>query len=104
MLGEKHVKLGELGGSADIPSGDYLSDFCIYAAKPAASVGRLAGPNFPLAISKADLYNSQFGSWHTATVQFVFCDGSVHGLSTSISTTTLGLLANRMDGLPVGDY
>jgi prepilin-type N-terminal cleavage/methylation domain-containing protein len=104
LMGEKHVRLGELGSSASIANGDYLSDFCVYAAKPAASVGRLAGPNYPLAISNTEAYNTQFGSWHEAVVEFVFCDGSVHALNTSISTTTLGRLANRMDGLPVGDY
>ena len=104
MMGEKHVRLGELGINANIANGDYLSDFCVYAAKPAASVGRLAGQNFPLAISNLDAYNSQFGSWHTGVVQFVFCDGSVRALTTSMSLTTLGLLASRNDGLPIGNY
>jgi prepilin-type N-terminal cleavage/methylation domain-containing protein len=96
MMGEKHVMRGDLG---NIPN-----DFCIYASKPAATAGRLAGPNFPLALSPTDAYNTQFGSWHSAVVQFVFCDGSVHALSTSISTTTLGFLANRFDGQVVGNY
>jgi prepilin-type N-terminal cleavage/methylation domain-containing protein len=106
MMGEKHIRLGDLGSSGNSSPTDtaYLNDFCIYAAKPAATAGRLAGPNFPLAIGMTDAYNTQFGSWHTGVVQFVFCDGSVHSLSTSISATTLGFLANRMDGQPTGDF
>jgi hypothetical protein len=37
-------------------------------------------------------------------VQFVFCDGSVHSLSTSISGTTLGYLANKADGQVIPGY
>ncbi len=96
LMGEKHVQLNDLG---NIPN-----DFTIWAAKPAATAGRLAGPNFPLALGNTDAYNTQFGSWHTGVVQFVFGDGSVHALSTSIAGTTLGCLANRMDGQPVPNY
>ena len=46
--------------------------------------------------------NSKFGSWHTDMVQFVLADGSVRGIRTSISGTTLGYLANMRDGNPVG--
>jgi hypothetical protein len=37
-------------------------------------------------------------------VQFVFCDGSVHALSNSLSGTTLGYLANRADGNVISNY
>jgi prepilin-type processing-associated H-X9-DG protein len=45
-----------------------------------------------------------FGSWHTGLVQFVFCDGSVHALPTSININTLQLLGVRNDGQPIPDY
>jgi prepilin-type N-terminal cleavage/methylation domain-containing protein len=97
LLGEKHVQPNDLGNQPN--------DFMIYSARHAATPGRLAGPQFPLAISPQDAYNTQFGSWHAGgMVQFVFGDGSVHGISPSTSSTTLGLLANRMDGLPVPSY
>ena len=96
LMGEKHVQLGDLG---NIPN-----DFTIWAAKPAATAGRLAGPNFPLALGDTDAYNTQFGSWHSGVVQFVFGDGSVHALSTSISSTTLGFLASRNDGQVIANY
>jgi prepilin-type N-terminal cleavage/methylation domain-containing protein len=97
LVGEKHVQPNDLG--------DVNWDFLIYAAKPASAGGRLAGPQFPLAISPQDAYNTQFGSWHAGgIVMFVFGDGSVHGISPSTSSTTLGLLASRNDGLPVPPY
>jgi prepilin-type N-terminal cleavage/methylation domain-containing protein len=96
LMGEKHVQLNDLG---NIPN-----DFTIWAAKPAATAGRLAGSNFPLALGNTDAYNTQFGSWHAGVVQFVFCDGSVHAISTSIAGTTLGYLANRQDGQPLPNY
>jgi hypothetical protein len=96
LFGEKHVQLGDLG---NLPN-----DFCIYASKPAATSGRLAGPATPLAVGKTDPYNNQFGSWHSGVVQFVFGDGSVHALSSSVSGTTLGYLASRNDGQVIPDY
>jgi prepilin-type N-terminal cleavage/methylation domain-containing protein/prepilin-type processing-associated H-X9-DG protein len=105
MMGEKHIRPAYLGSAApDTSTGYYLNDFCIYAGKPSASVGRLGGPNYPLALGMNDAYNSQFGSWHSGVVQFVFCDGSVHSLSTSISGTTLGYLANKADGQVIPGY
>jgi type II secretory pathway pseudopilin PulG len=98
MMGDKHVRVGELGG---INGAINTNDFVIYAAKPAFSNGRVAGIKNPLALSPYDVNNNQFGSWHTGVCEFLFCDGSVHGLSTAVSTTTLQLLANRQDGLPI---
>jgi prepilin-type N-terminal cleavage/methylation domain-containing protein/prepilin-type processing-associated H-X9-DG protein len=96
LLGEKHVPLGSFGV---VPN-----DFCIYAAKDASTVGRRAGPSFPLALAPTDAYQGQFGSWHPGVVQFVFCDGSVHRLSTDTPGTILGYLANRADGQVVPSF
>jgi prepilin-type processing-associated H-X9-DG protein len=40
----------------------------------------------------------RFGNAHPAVVNFVFGDGSVRALTTSIDGTNLGRLANRADG------
>jgi prepilin-type N-terminal cleavage/methylation domain-containing protein/prepilin-type processing-associated H-X9-DG protein len=96
LAGEKHVPVGSFGV---VPN-----DFIIYAAKDAATVGRLAGAKHALAVSQTDPFNDQFGSWHSGTVQFVFCDGHVQGLKTSIPGDVLGLLGNRQDGQVIPDY
>jgi prepilin-type processing-associated H-X9-DG protein len=103
LMGDKHVRVGELGGYSNGQMNP--NDFCVYAGKPAWSVGRIAGIKNPLALTIYDANNIQFGSWHTGVVQFLFCDGSVHGLSTAVSGTTLQYLANRSDGQVIpGDY
>jgi prepilin-type N-terminal cleavage/methylation domain-containing protein/prepilin-type processing-associated H-X9-DG protein len=102
LIGEKHVTPAG-AGVFDRATGAE-QDFNIYSAQPgkwAYVTGRKAGTNFPLALGNTDAYANQFGSWHTGTVQFVFADGSVRGLRTSISGSTLGLLAGRADGLPI---
>jgi prepilin-type processing-associated H-X9-DG protein len=105
MVGEKHVPAGNFGKAV-------VGDLCTYASDH-GTVGRQAGPNDPLITSPADTdpnhlpRNSSpgsFGSWHSSSVQFVFCDGSVHALSPSIDPLTLKYLANRSDGNAVPSY
>jgi prepilin-type N-terminal cleavage/methylation domain-containing protein len=45
-----------------------------------------------------------FGSAHTAAMQSVFADGSVHTIKYSIDKTTWHNLCDRNDGQPLGDY
>jgi prepilin-type N-terminal cleavage/methylation domain-containing protein len=47
LVGEKHVPVGAFGTLA-------ANDFCIYASKDAWTVGRQAGPRYPLALSPQD--------------------------------------------------
>lgn len=44
------------------------------------------------------------GSWHPGITQFVLGDGSVRGISTNISQSTLENLGNAMDGNVVGEF
>jgi prepilin-type processing-associated H-X9-DG protein len=113
MLGEKHISMAGSGANGT-DLGNILYDFCIYwggtgASASNSSIGRQAGSNYPLVTNIADpTYannaGASFGSWHTGLVMFVFCDGSVHGLSTNIAGTTLGLLANCNDGQGIPNY
>jgi prepilin-type N-terminal cleavage/methylation domain-containing protein/prepilin-type processing-associated H-X9-DG protein len=97
MMGEKHLRPQDLG--------DGTIDGCIYSATPAGMSFRQAGSNFPLALdSTMTVPNGQFGSWHTGSVNFVFCDGRVQPLSTSISVTTLGWLATRAGNEVIPNY
>lgn len=71
-----------------------------------SNMARVAGSLCPLVRSEdeqwiLDLFgtpNMPLGGPHPGTCQFVMCDGSVHSLSTSISKSVLGYLANRHDG------
>jgi prepilin-type N-terminal cleavage/methylation domain-containing protein/prepilin-type processing-associated H-X9-DG protein len=96
MIGEKHLRPIDLG--------DGVYDGCVYSATPSGLSFRQAGSMHPLALGSTDDQNGQFGSWHTGTVNFVFCDGHVEGLSTSISVTTLGYLATRAGGEVIPSY
>lgn len=67
---------------------------------------RIGGPGVPLAHNSRDqrgiLYS--FGSAHTGIVQFCMADGSVKGISTSVSSLVLGNLCHRSDGAVVGEF
>jgi prepilin-type N-terminal cleavage/methylation domain-containing protein len=102
MVGEKYVlqdKWGECPGDAAAYN----------ASNPPRSYARVGGPGFPLAqLTQIDSQvvepERSFGSYHTGICQFVFCDGSVHALATSIDPSTLRLLCVRNDGLAVPPY
>jgi prepilin-type N-terminal cleavage/methylation domain-containing protein/prepilin-type processing-associated H-X9-DG protein len=104
LVGEKHVPLGNFGSSS-------YGDVCIFGGDH-MTVGRQAGARFPLTTSITQTSGVGggnngtwvFGSYHTSVVNFVFCDGSVHGLNTSVSGTTLGYLANIQDGQVPANY
>jgi prepilin-type N-terminal cleavage/methylation domain-containing protein/prepilin-type processing-associated H-X9-DG protein len=97
MIGEKHLTPTDLGNGA--------IDGCVYSATPSGLSFRRAGPLFPLALGSTDVSNGNiFGSWHTGIVNFVFCDGHVAGLTTSIPSTTLGFLATRAGGEVIPSY
>jgi hypothetical protein len=95
MVGEKHVPKTGMNnfnfGDGPAYNGDKGYSF------------RGMGSNRLLARTITDTSNGKFGSWHTDIVQFSLADGSVRGLRTSISGTTLGYLANMQDGMPVGN-
>jgi prepilin-type N-terminal cleavage/methylation domain-containing protein/prepilin-type processing-associated H-X9-DG protein len=114
LAGEKHVPQGMLGRLKVGDGSIYLGVWTTYS-------GRVAGRGHPLAKGPNDVtptydpgrpegqsgtwrpgndaaYSKKFGSWHAGVVQFVFCDGSVKGIKTSIDEVNLGRLACRNDG------
>src|SRR5262249_6335569 len=95
LIGEKYVRLTSFGRDEDT---------ALYNADRPDPTLRCAGPLFPLARTVTEPYNRQFGGPHTGVCQFVFMDGAVHALSTTISGTILGYLANRADGHPIPDF
>jgi prepilin-type N-terminal cleavage/methylation domain-containing protein/prepilin-type processing-associated H-X9-DG protein len=96
LIGEKHLAPTDLG------QGTY--DGCIYSATPSGLSFRQAGPNHPLALSITDAQNGQFGSWHPALVNFVFCDGHVTGISTNTPGTVLSALVTRAGNEVIPPY
>jgi prepilin-type N-terminal cleavage/methylation domain-containing protein len=95
LIGDKHVALGQFGKANN--------DCCIYNGRVIECSTRALGLKFPLATSIKDT-GWKFGSYHPVVCQFVFADGSVHSLTTSIAPQTLELLANIKDGLVVPPY
>jgi prepilin-type N-terminal cleavage/methylation domain-containing protein len=91
LVGEKHVPLGQFG------QGGW--DNSLYDGAYFSSIGRSAGPAFPLAQSIRDP-GWKFGSYHTHVCQFAFADGSVHVLFDLIRPETLGRLSQINDGQP----
>jgi prepilin-type N-terminal cleavage/methylation domain-containing protein len=100
LAGEKHVPQGMFGRGK-------VGDASVYNGVWATYSGRVAGFEDPLAQSPKDVtpstggnafYARKFGSYHTGVCQFVFCDGSVHAIKTSIDPANLRRLAVRNDG------
>lgn len=95
LVGEKHVPRTQAG----LPPWD-----CgLYDGHNPACLTRGAGPGTGIAMFGDDA-GWKFGSRHPGICQFVFGDGSVRSLVTSIDSTTMGLLAHRSDGQVVSGY
>jgi len=101
MIGEKHVRPANLGNEPDFGDGPQFGGW-------AYDTIRLAGFTYRLADGPMDTVsgneNIVFGSAHPGTVNFVWGDGSVRGLSPTIDTTTLARLGTRAGGTVPGDF
>lgn len=95
LVGEKHVQSGQFGKGNN--------DCCIFDGNNGLCSQRGAGINYPLAQSIQDTA-WKFGSYHTGVCQFVFADGSVHALYSTIDPQVLELLANIADGKTIPPY
>jgi prepilin-type N-terminal cleavage/methylation domain-containing protein len=103
LVGEKHVPMGWLGRAE-------YGDLAIYNGLDSHFASRCVGPGNLLALGPHDETPAtpggptsgpnarKFGSWHTGVTGFVFADGSVHYVRSSIDYTTLERLARRDDG------
>jgi hypothetical protein len=88
LAGEKHVPIGQFGqGWLDNSS---------YNGEYSACYTRGGGNGVGLALAPDDP-GWKFGSYHTAVVQFVLCDGSVQSLWRGIDPDILGRLTVRDD-------
>jgi prepilin-type N-terminal cleavage/methylation domain-containing protein/prepilin-type processing-associated H-X9-DG protein len=116
LIGEKYVRPAMRWGKNEdrsVYNGQFARVFRRAAGAPTKVTTPPAAP-FPLVTDLKDAWIGttpiretfqRFGSWHSGVCQFVFCDGSVRTVNTSVTDATLGRLAERADGLPItGDY
>ncbi len=90
LVGEKHVRPTWVGIAPE--------DGAIYNGDHPGNFSRCGGPGYPLARFPDDVFQTNFGSYHVGGVNFVYADGSVRTLNTSISTDILGRMTARDDG------
>jgi prepilin-type N-terminal cleavage/methylation domain-containing protein/prepilin-type processing-associated H-X9-DG protein len=112
LIGEKHIRPNSLRGRNEdrsIFAGNEnnfrrLAGYQTNAWPAATTVANVRPLRDPLDQTGA-LANSSFGGPHSGVCMFVFCDGSVKGIRTSVSLLTLTYLAARSDGQVLGnDY
>jgi prepilin-type N-terminal cleavage/methylation domain-containing protein len=89
LLGEKHVVLTAFGRANN--------DCSIYNGNNILCSTRAGGVNYPVMTSVNDT-GWKFGSYHVGFCQFVFADGSVHNIPSTIDPQTLGFLSSINDG------
>lgn len=103
LVGEKHAPLARYG-----QSGPSWGDGSIYNGDFPRNYSRIAGlPKFNLGLGPNDLtgpFHCKFGSDHAGIYQFLFIDGHISALSTSIDLNVLNRLAVRNDGQVVDGY
>jgi prepilin-type N-terminal cleavage/methylation domain-containing protein/prepilin-type processing-associated H-X9-DG protein len=105
LIGEKHVRVTRFGLADEDKA--YFSGVDYQTAQRSAgctsvnSAGICTGglrPIAPFPTYSGTAWNIIFGSGHPGTCQFVFCDGSVRAIPTTIDTSNLRRLAMRDDG------
>jgi len=103
LVGEKHAPLARYG-----QSGPTWGDGSIFNGDFPRNYSRIAGlPKFNLGLGPTDLsgpFHCKFGSDHAGICQFLFTDGHVVPVSTSVDINVLNRLAVRNDGKPVGEF
>jgi prepilin-type N-terminal cleavage/methylation domain-containing protein len=100
LAGEKHVIVGTFGDGGDYTGGTGgQGDGAFFNGDPEnQNAARIASHSCPLALSPTDGYYRNFGSWHHDVCQFVFCDGTVKAVGTSIDLANYRRLGIRNDG------
>lgn len=102
FFGEKYVDRRHFGETNQWGDGSILN-----GESPETFI-RIGGIGMPIASSTTSETTPGelpvFGSAHKSTCNFVFGDGSVHGIVTNISEITLMQLCSRNDSAPIGGW
>lgn len=103
LVGEKHAPRARYG-----QSGPSWGDGSIFNGDFPRNYSRIAGlPKFNLGLGPDDLsgpFHCKFGSDHAGICQFLFTDGHIVPINTSVDLTVLNRLAVRNDGQTVGEF
>src|SRR5438105_11532725 len=94
LIGEKQVSRDDLNN----PNTAFKFDGVVWSGGQQGASVRRAGPSNPFAQDPGTPYAQQFGSNHPGVIEFVFGDGSVHALKTSLAPSVQAMLANIKDG------
>jgi prepilin-type N-terminal cleavage/methylation domain-containing protein len=104
LFGEKHVRPKSLRGKNEDRSAFSGQNNSLRRMAGIAPNGDVR-PLRPPQDQNGAKANESFGGPHTGVCQFVFGDGSVKAVRTSVDLQTLSRLANRQDGEVItGDY
>jgi len=95
LVGEKHIPIGKNGVG--------WWDCSTYNGRYFMCSTRSAGRMFPLTTDPQDP-TWKFGSRHTGVVQFIFADGHVKAIPTTIDPYVLELLGMVNDGQVIPEY
>jgi prepilin-type N-terminal cleavage/methylation domain-containing protein len=99
LAGEMHVPRGRLN---EVPENGPAYDGSRFYAS-----ARVGGPGVPIAAGPDDDVAGMgllaFGSWHPGVSHFVFADGRVTAIRTTVNTDVLARLCHRSDGGVIPD-
>jgi prepilin-type N-terminal cleavage/methylation domain-containing protein/prepilin-type processing-associated H-X9-DG protein len=107
FFGDKHIRPGQFEVSLEDSSvfnGDHTYGYVRYAGKQIDN--SVLTTLRPITFRRDDAARpaQRFGSWHSGVCQFAFGDGSVRPINNRIDLDTLTHLADRSDGLSVGNF
>lgn len=99
LIGEKHLSPTLYESGSDFGDNEQAFSGLNWDNVRGCSDGSTFHPPLQDSLTNPDFWN--FGSAHPGSFVMAFCDGSVHGISYYIDSTTHQRLCNRADGQPI---
>jgi hypothetical protein len=111
IIGEKHIPLARIGTCTSDPFGYIDCSYLLVSNRNQATAGRPASTRLSQGViarnptvgdtSGSPENDFSFGSWHPGVCQFLFGDGAVRSLNTSILPLLFCNLSDVQDGMSV---